>query len=246
MRLEEKKEYQLVADRQRLLAVLEDKLIDYNFSSSNKMDLVFFEDATQHILRILRILMQPRGNAMLIGLSGSGKQSLTKFAASILEHDSFQVKLSKNFKPADFRETLKEKMLIAGTQQKSTTFVLNDTQIMHESFLEDVNNILNTGEITNLYSKEDLEQMQDSGLNQILSQKKIPINKDSIYQEFVECLRDSFHIILCMSPVGEQLRNRCRMFPSLVNCCTLDWFDSWPEAALLSVADQFLQRLPEE
>ena len=97
-------------------------------------------------------------------------------------------------------------MLIAGTQQKSTTFVLNDTQIMHESFLEDVNNILNTGEITNLYSKEDLEQMQDSGLNQILSQKKIPINKDSIYQEFVECLRDSFHIILCMSPVGEQLR----------------------------------------
>ena len=141
---------------------------------------------------------------------------------------------------------MKEKMLIAGTQQKSTTFVLNDTQIMHESFLEDVNNILNTGEITNLYSKEDLEQMQDSGVNQILSQKKIPINKDSIYQEFVECLRDSFHIILCMSPVGEQLRNRCRMFPSLVNCCTLDWFDSWPEAALLSVADQFLQRLPEE
>lgn len=69
--------------------MLEDKLIDYNFSSSNKMDLVFFEDATQHILRILRILMQPRGNAMLIGLSGSGKQSLTKFAASILEHDSF-------------------------------------------------------------------------------------------------------------------------------------------------------------
>ena len=62
----------------------------------------------------------------------------------------------------------------------------------------------------------------------------------------MEQLRDSFHIILCMSPVGEQLRNRCRMFPSLVNCCTLDWFDSWPEAALLSVADQFLQRLPEE
>lgn len=36
---------------------------------------------------------------------------------------------------------------------------------MHECFLEDVNNILNTGEITNLYTKEDLDQMQDSGLN---------------------------------------------------------------------------------
>ena len=86
---QENKYYESIEDRTKLDTTLEDKLIDYNFSSPNKMELVFFEDATQHILRILRILMQPRGNAMLIGLSGSGKQSLTKFAASILEHESF-------------------------------------------------------------------------------------------------------------------------------------------------------------
>jgi dynein heavy chain len=44
-----------------------------------------------------------------------------------------------------------------------------------------------------------------------------------------------------MSPVGDQLRIRCRKFPSLVNCCTLDWFDNWPEEALISVSDRFLQ-----
>ena len=43
-----------------------------------------------------------------------------------------------------------------------------------------------------------------------------------------------------MSPVGDQLRERCRSFPSLVNCCTLDWFDSWPTLALEAVAKQFL------
>lgn len=26
------------------------------------------------------------------------------------------------------------------------------------------------------------------------------------------------------------------MFPSLVNCCAIDWFDEWPEQALYSVA----------
>lgn len=26
------------------------------------------------------------------------------------------------------------------------------------------------------------------------------------------------------------------MFPSLVNCCTIDWFSKWPNEALLSVA----------
>ena len=43
-----------------------------------------------------------------------------------------------------------------------------------------------------------------------------------------------------MSPVGEKLRIRCRMFPSLVNCCTLIWFSSWPLEALTSVATQYL------
>jgi len=106
---------------------------------------------------------------------------------------------------------------------------------MHESFLEDVNNILNTGEITNLYAKEDIERMDES-LSKLLSQKKIPQTKDNVYTEFIEQLRNQFHIILCMSPVGDQLRIRARKFPSLVNCCTLDWFDTWPEQALLSVA----------
>jgi dynein heavy chain, axonemal len=44
-----------------------------------------------------------------------------------------------------------------------------------------------------------------------------------------------------MSPVGDLLRVRCRKFPSLVNCCTLDWFSSWPEEALLYVSRAFLK-----
>jgi dynein heavy chain len=91
------------------------------------MDLVFFDDAIRHIIGILRILMQPRGNSMLIGVSGSGKQSLTRLAASILEHVCFQVKLSKNYKPSDFRDSLRDKMLPSGNQAVDTTFILNDT-----------------------------------------------------------------------------------------------------------------------
>jgi len=48
-----------------------------------------------------------------------------------------------------------------------------------------------------------------------------------------------------MSPVGETLRIRCRQFPSLVNCCTLDWFSRWPEQALLFVSSEFLKELPD-
>lgn len=33
---------------------------------------------------------------------------------------------------------------------------------------------------------------------------------------------------------------RCRQFPSLINCCTIDWFSDWPDEALLSVSQKFL------
>jgi len=39
-----------------------------------------------------------------------------------------------------------------------------------------------------------------------------------------------------MSPIGEQFKSNLRMFPSLINCCTIDWFTDWPEEALISVA----------
>jgi dynein heavy chain len=43
-----------------------------------------------------------------------------------------------------------------------------------------------------------------------------------------------------MSPVGSLFRERIRMFPSLVNCCTIDWFHAWPSEALHSVANTYL------
>jgi dynein heavy chain len=42
-------------------------------------------------------------------------------------------------------------------------------------------------------------------------------------------------MIIAMSPLGEVFRARLRKFPSLVNCCTIDWFSEWPEEALLGV-----------
>ncbi|KAK9882722.1 hypothetical protein WA026_022773 [Henosepilachna vigintioctopunctata] len=53
-------------------------------------------------------------------------------------------------------------------------------------------------------------------------------------------------MVICMSPVGDAFRRRCRMFPSLVNNCTIDWFEKWPREALLSVAQSALKRLGDE
>ena len=63
----------------------------------------------------------------------------------------------------------------------------------------------------------------------------------SLFNMFVDRVRDQLHIVLAMSPIGEAFRNRLRQFPSLVNCCTIDWFQSWPNDALTIVAQRFLE-----
>ena len=53
-------------------------------------------------------------------------------------------------------------------------------------------------------------------------------------------VRQNIHVVVTMSPMGEMFRSRLRMFPGLVNCCTIDWFGAWPDDALVNVAMQSL------
>ena len=122
----------------------------------------------------------------------------------------------------------------SGVEGQDVSFVFSDTQIIMESFLEDINNILNTGEVPNLFENEETENIL-SDLRPKLKELKIE-TKDQILQYFVQKCRDKLHIVLTFSPVGEQFRDRCRQFPSIINCCTIDWYNQWPADALFSVA----------
>ena len=122
-----------------------------------------------------------------------------------------------------------------GCEGQMICMMLTDTQIVNETFLEDVNNVLNTGEITNLYEDDDLKTIYEQIEDHVVKLGRSTA-REVMYSTYVERVRDNFGIFLCMSPVGDALRVRCRKFPSLVNCCTLDWYDSWNESALLSVS----------
>ncbi|KAI8732888.1 dynein heavy chain 6, axonemal [Biomphalaria glabrata] len=153
----------------------------------------------------------------------------------------FQIELFQGYDYSSFHDDLKKLYDTAGIQNKPTIFLFTDTQIVVEEFLEDINNMLNSGEVPNLFEPDEYERLI-IGCRPGAKEAGIPEgNRDAIYDYCIHCVRNNLHIVLCMSPVGSAFRSRCQMFPSLVNCCTIDWFIEWPKEALLGVAQSFFK-----
>ncbi|KAJ8313399.1 hypothetical protein KUTeg_009027 [Tegillarca granosa] len=115
--------YEELSDLKKLKSVLSDYLDDYNMASSKEMKLVFFLDAVEHVSRITRMIRQDRGNALLVGVGGTGKQSLTRLASHICGYKCFQIELSRGYDYAAFHDDLKKLYDSAGVKNQHTTFL---------------------------------------------------------------------------------------------------------------------------
>lgn len=193
------RQYLKLNEINQLIPRLDSYLETYNCDNSH-MTLVFFSDCIQHLSRIARILRQQRGNAMLVGVGGSGRRSMARLAASMNEMKNFSIEITKSYREKEFHEDirglLKKSAIDPGEPQ---VFLFSDTQIVKESFLEDVNNLLNSGEIPNLFPSDEKISICDevktraSGLD----------SRDQQYAYFVQICRENLHIVLAFSPVGD-------------------------------------------
>jgi len=235
--------YAEIQDLSELSRRMEEYLVEYNGQSRSPMNLVLFMFAIEHVSRIARVLKMPGGNALLVGVGGSGRQSLARLATHMMGYNIKQIEISKNYTTLEWREDLKAVIRGSGTGQVPLVFLFSDTQIKQETFVEDINNMLNSGEVPNLFPNDEKMQICEAArpfAKQKYGKKAQDMNNVELFAFFIERVRQNMHVVLAFSPIGDAFRDRLRKFPSLINCCAIDWFTAWPEDALQAVASKFL------
>lgn len=93
--------YLEIKKQEAVIPILQDKLAVYS-STYKPMDLVFFSDAISHLFRASRVLHQNRGNALLVGVGGSGRSSLARLASFMSGCQIFSIEIAKNYREKEW------------------------------------------------------------------------------------------------------------------------------------------------
>jgi dynein heavy chain len=164
-------------------------------------------------------------------------------ATHICGYELKQIEISKNYTNIEWREDLKDVLRKAGNGNTPLTFLFSDTQIKNETFVEDISNILNSGEVPNIFPSDERAQVCDGArvhAKSVYGKAAADMTVQQLYTFFLGRVKQNLHIVLAFSPIGDAFRERLRKFPALINCCTINWFTTWPADALVAVARKFL------
>lgn len=132
-----------------------------------------------------------------MGIGGSGRQSASKLSTFMNSYELYQIEITKSYSSSDWRDDLKKIMLQSGVAVKKTVFLFADNQIKDESFVEDINMLLNTGDVPNIFPADEkaelIEKMQMAARTE---GQKIEATPLAMYNFFIERVKKNLHIVL--------------------------------------------------
>ncbi|XP_075979872.1 dynein heavy chain, cytoplasmic isoform X3 [Anticarsia gemmatalis] len=230
--------------------VLRDQLREYVkarlkvfYEEELDVPLVLFDEVLDHVLRIDRIFRQPQGHLLLIGVSGAGKTTLSRFVAWMNGLSIFQIKVHNKYTGADFDEDLRSVLRRAGCRDEKVAFILDESNVLDSGFLERMNTLLANGEVPGLFEGDEFAALMTQCKEGAQREGLMLDSNDELYKWFTGQVMRNLHVVFTMNPSSEGLKDRAATSPALFNRCVLNWFGDWSDGALFQVGKEFTQRM---
>ncbi|XP_078728003.1 cytoplasmic dynein 1 heavy chain 1-like isoform X1 [Lampetra fluviatilis] len=205
--------------------------------------LVLFNEVLEHVLRIDRIFRQPQGHLLLIGVSGAGKTTLSRFVAWMNGLSVYQIKVHRKYTGEDFDEDLRNVLRRAGCKNEKIAFIMDESNVLDSSFLERMNTLLANGEVPGLFEGDEYAALM-TGCKEGSQKEGLMLDShEELYRWFTSQVMRNLHVVFTMNPSSEGLKDRAATSPALFNRCVLNWFGDWSNEALYQVGKEFTSKM---
>lgn len=233
-------------EREALREFVTAKLKTFN-EEEYDVQLVVFDSVLDHIIRIDRVLKQPIGHCLLVGASGVGKTTLSRFVSWMNNLTVFQIKAGRAYGLTDFDNDLRSVMKRAGCKSEKITFIFDESNVLGVAFLERMNALLASGEVPGLFEGDEYNALI-SACKEGFGGGKMMETEEEIYRKFIKNVQRNLHVVFTMNPSSPDFSNRAGSSPAIFNRCVIDWFGEWSDEALYQVAKELTEKVdyPEE
>jgi dynein heavy chain 1 len=229
-------------DREQLREYVKARLKVF-YEEELDVPLVLFDEVLDHVLRIDRIFRQPQGHLLLIGVSGAGKTTLSRFVAWMNGLSIFQIKVHNKYTAEDFDEDLRSVLRRSGCKDEKIAFILDESNMLDSSFLERMNTLLANGEVPGLFEGDEYTTLMTQCKEGAQREGLMLDSSDELYKWFTQQVMRNLHVVFTMNPSTDGLKDRAATSPALFNRCVLNWFGDWSDGALFQVGKEFTNRV---
>eukprot|EP00501_MAST-03F_sp_TOSAG23-6_P000982 GSMAST32.ASY1.ANO1.1018.1 assembled CDS len=213
-----------------------DNVSESDFIDVVKRDLtlLLFTEVLEHISRVDRVLSRPGGSLLLVGRSGCGRKTTVQLCAFMQDIRFITPFITRRYSQKSFHVDLKNVLFEGGIEGRPVVFYLEDYHFIGDYILQSVNSLLSAGEISGLYTHEELEQLL-SPLKEEMNERGLDMVYKTAFDYFVQRCRDNVHIALGMDHISPEFRQRCMSNPALFTRCSIQWFGEWEYSSMLVV-----------
>lgn len=185
-------------------------------------ELVLHDAVLDLALACDRVLQQPAGHLLLVGVAGSGRTTVARFCAWLRGLTLYSLPSAKSYDEARFDDDLRALLRRVGVRGERVCWTLDESQVAAPSRVEKLNTLLANAEVSGLFEGDEYASLL-SALREAAQREGLVVHADDELLAFFRAqIVAHLHVVLTMTPVRRDVAARAAAAsPALLNRCTL-------------------------